>query len=200
MTFASTIRFAASLLLAATLAGCAFPYDQEPYSVGNTYSAPYYSGFYYGGDAYTAYSSRRYRTHRRGRRDGDGALRRHRGTHERSGLEQRHRRDRAERLRERRRAAADRAGFRAGDRIGDRTGDRRHRERAAERPAAERRAWRAERRTHKRDRVPRRYDDHRGSDETDAAIPRRVDRAGRHSERARTPTARILAGGALPEK
>ena len=111
MTFAATaIRLAAPLLLTATLAGCAIPYDQNsydsrPYYGGNAYSAPSYGGSYYGGDAYPAYSPRRHRSHRHDRRHGDGDLRHHRRAQERPGTVERHRRDRAEPLGEERGAA-----------------------------------------------------------------------------------------------
>ncbi len=49
MTFASTIRFAAPLLLAATLAGCMTPYGQDPYYGGSNYGGNIYSAPYYGG-------------------------------------------------------------------------------------------------------------------------------------------------------
>jgi hypothetical protein len=140
---------------------------------------------------------RAHRTHRRDWRDGDGDFRRRRRAPERSGLEEHHRRDRAESPREwRRSTAADRAG----SRTGDRSADRRRRDRVAERPAAERWARRDERQAQGRRWVPRRYDDYRGSGETDAAIARRVERAGRQAERESMTMERKQAGGAVPEK
>lgn len=220
MTFASAIRFAAPLLLAATLAGCALPYDDDPYNGGYNSSDRYYGGSYsyggpyYGGSAYATVPSRHHRTRRQ-------------RVHERPGLEQRHRRDRAERLWEARRATADRPGDRRRRERGfrrdrqieagvrDRTADDRAeraarrdrraerqivRQRAGERAAAERRARRAERQTQERSPAPRRYDDYRDSGETDAAFTRRVQRAGRQAERESMTIERILAAGAVPEK
>ena len=107
MTFASTIRFAAPLLLAATLAGCVVPYDDAPYSGGayyggayyggayyggNIYSAPYYSDSHYGGDGYATYPSRRHRTSQRDCQDGHGAFRWRQRAHNPPRLGRRHRR------------------------------------------------------------------------------------------------------------
>lgn len=242
MTFASTIRFAAPLLLAATLAGCVVPYDDAPYSGGaysggayyggayyggNIYSAPYYSGSHYGGDGYATYPSRRHRTYRRDWQDGDGVLRRRQRAQKQPSLEQRHRRDRAERLREGRRATADRARDRrrrervfrrdrqveasVRDRaIDDRAKRAARRDRRAERrivsqragegAAVERRARRAERQAQERGPVRRRHDGSRGSGETDAAVIWRVERARRQGERKSMTMKRTLAGGAVPEK
>ncbi len=195
MTFASTIRFAAPLLLAATLAGCVVPYDDDPYyggayyggayHGGNIYSAPYYSGSHYGGDGYATYPSRRHRTYRRDWHDGDGELRRRQRAQEQPSLEQRHRRDRAERLREGRRATADRAR------------DRRRRERVFRRDrqieagvrdhTADDRAERAVR----RDRRVERRTSHQRAGERAAERPaaeRRARRAERQAqERRRVP-------------
>jgi len=220
MTFASAIRFAAPLLLAATLAGCVVPYDHDPSYGGNNYSEPYYGGSYYGGSHYYGGSSHyggphhrgnvyaadpsrshsTHRTHRRDRHDGDGDFRRRHRTPERSGRGERPRRDHAESPRERRRAAADRTGSRTGDRSTDRRRRERAAERAAERPAVERRTRRAERQTRKRDRVPRRYNDYRGSDETGEAFSERVERARREAGRESMTIERILADGPVPEK
>ena len=205
MTFTSAIRFAAPLLLAVTLAGCVRPYDDNPYYGANTYSFTYYGGLshygrpYHGGRVYAVDPSRRHRTdrtHRRDRRDRDGDFRHRRRAHERSDLEEGRRRGRAERLREWRRAAADRAG----SPTGDRSADRRRRERAAERPAAERRAWRAERQAQERGLAPRRYDEDRDADDTDAAFTRRVERAEREDERESPPLRRLPRGGARTQR
>ncbi len=188
MTFASAIRFAVPLLLAATLAGCVVPYDQDPYYGGNTYSSPYYSGSYYGGDAYPAYPPRRHRTHRRDG-VGDGDFRRQRRAHERSGTVERHRGDRDGDFRHRRRGHGQ-SGMVERHRDGDRT----------ERAAAERRARPAARRAQERSPAPRRYDEYRGSGETGAAFSQRVARAERQAERESMTMERILADGAVPEK
>ncbi|MFQ5566246.1 MAG: hypothetical protein ACE5EU_07785 [Paracoccaceae bacterium] len=206
MTFGSTIRLAAPLLLTVALAGCAVPYDDAYYG-GNDYSGPYYGGaftsgvpYYRGphhhrGDVYAPDPSRHHRhhrTHRHHRHDGDGDVRRRHRAPEGPGLDERHRRDRAERRREERRAAAEQAAERAAE--------RRRRERAAERAAAERRARRAERQAGERAAVTHRYESYRGTGETDAAFTRRVARAERQAERESMAIERILADPADPEK
>ena len=169
MTFASAIRFAAPLLLTATLAGCAVPYDDGRYYDGTYsneygYDRSYYKGIYYGGNGYAVVPDRHRRAHRR---NGGRDLRHHRRAPEQQGVEERHRRDRADRRRDERRVITDRAA------------DRRRLERAAERQAR-----RAERQSHERAPAPRRYDDRRGSGETGAVFTRRIEHAGR---RARGP-------------
>ena len=66
--------------------------------------------------------------------------------------------------------------------------------------AGKRRARRAERQATARGPAPRRYDDYRGSGETDAAFSRRVESARRQGERESISMERILAGGPVPEK
>ena len=166
MTFASAIRFAAPLLLTATLAGCAVPYDDAPYyggtySSGDGYGGSYYNWPYYGGNGYAVVPDRHRRAHRR---NGGRDLRHHRRAPEQQGVKERHRRDRAERRRDERRVITDRAA------------DRRRLERAAERQAR-----RAERQAHERAPAPRLYDDRRGSGETGAVFTRRIERAGRRT-------------------